>query len=68
MSVLSEWFEKRFRRKALEWLLRPETCAAILAAPAIATWLEAQPPAVASAVREAVPRILLAIADKWFGG
>jgi len=68
MSMLSEWYEKRFRRKAAERLLKPETAAGILAAPAVARWLEAQPPAVASAVKEALPQILAAIADKWFGG
>ena len=68
MSMLSEWYEKRFRRKAAEWLLKPETAAAILTAPVLARWLEAQPPTVGSAVREALPQLLAAIADKWFGG
>lgn len=68
MSMLSEWYEKRFRRKAMEWLVKPETAATILATPAVAKWLLSQPPLVVSAVQEAVPQILAALADKWFGG
>jgi len=68
MSLLSEWIEKRFRRRAREWLLDAATSQAILAAPAVQEWLATQSARSRAAVIEALPRILAAIADNWFGG
>ena len=67
MSVVSDWFERRLRRRLREWCRGPGP-GIVLGAPPVAAWLSRLPIEQQTAVREAVPVILEYLADKWFGG
>jgi len=71
MSMLSKLFAgqlNKWKRQAREWCRNPASVSLILAYPAVAAWMHKQEPLVQSKVRQAVPLILEAMADKWFGG
>jgi len=56
-----------FKERMREWC-RGSGAGIVLAAPPITAWLSTLPIEQQTAVREAVPRILEYLADKWFGG
>jgi predicted dienelactone hydrolase len=57
-----------FKRRAREWCRDPGAVEVILSHPAMAAWLGQQAPEVQAKVRVAIPLMLAAMADKWFGG
>ncbi|HUU55654.1 MAG TPA: hypothetical protein VMY87_12110 [Armatimonadota bacterium] len=71
MSVVSKWLNRsleRFKSRMRDQCRSPETVAAILAYPPLATWLGRQSLEVRPRVAAAIPLILEFMADKWFGG
>jgi len=71
MSWLSKMFSGAvddFKRRMREWCRTPAAVTAVLAYPPLAEKLAALPPEAQAEVRAAVPLVLEAMADKWFGG
>ena len=67
MSTLSEWFEKRFKKRLREWLVR-DGVAYVMGIAVFTAWLETQPKTVQAAAPEVLRRGFEFVADKWLGG
>jgi len=67
MSWLSEWYEKRFKQRFREWLVR-DAVAYILGIGVFSAWLKKQPMEVQVAAPEMLQKAFALIADKWLGG
>ena len=71
MSWLTKFFTGAvddFKRRAREWCRNPAATNVIVAYPPLQLWMSQQPEDVQAKVKVAIPLVLEAIADKWFGG
>ena len=65
MSMLSKWYEKRFKRKVRAWLVA-EGVGYVMGIALFRAWLDKQPQEVRDAAPELLRRAFSFIADKWF--
>ena len=67
MSWLSEWYEKRFKRRLREWLVS-DAVAYIMRVALFSGWLKTQPAEVQLAAPDVLQKAFELVADKWLGG
>lgn len=67
MSRLSEWFEKRFKARLREWLVR-DGVAYVMGVALFSGWLKTQPAEVQAAAPDVLQKAFELVADKWLGG